>query len=593
MKAKGDVAGLVKALGYRKDAKVREAAAEALGDLGDARAVEYLRSRCFDDHQAVRVQAVRALGNMHDASAVDPLIDVLSQAVLIDPDPPVAAAAAEALERLVDARAVEPLIQALGYSPGERSPAGDAHRDFVRRTAQALLVQIGTPAVKPLIDALRSGEPWGRFTRSGACIESDEKRAVERAACEALGRIGGVRATKWLVSQLSGGYAEFVVEALVEIGRPAIRPILAAVQAEAPLGHERYAEVLTRLGWEPGDDDAWYWVATGEYGRAVSLGAAAVGPLLSQAAFSFGTAAHEALVALGGSAVEPLTVALPDRHAAEALGEIGDPRAVEPLIAALQEDGDHRAAVVTALGKLGDPRAVEALISQLWTDSAEQRRAAATALLTIGPPAVEPLVTALRGHRTAADALGLRGVGPAVRETGVRTDTLSFVLAELKSASELYTVPEDSRELCADADREFYDQMRQVGYGAGAAANVLDKLGCKPDRGEAGAWYWVVRGEYERAGSLGAVAVEPLLAAWEDLNRTEEVVETWDYREELYREELGISTVTARPRVMEELRREQRAVAEALQMLADQQDLTPAQRKRLEAWDAGHESVKA
>lgn len=42
LKAKSDVKGLIKAVGYTKDAQVRQHAAEALGDIGDERAIEPL-----------------------------------------------------------------------------------------------------------------------------------------------------------------------------------------------------------------------------------------------------------------------------------------------------------------------------------------------------------------------------------------------------------------------------------------------------------------------------------------------------------------------------------------------------------------------
>jgi HEAT repeat protein len=42
LKAKRDVEGLVKALGYRSELYVRVFAAEALGEIGDVRAVESL-----------------------------------------------------------------------------------------------------------------------------------------------------------------------------------------------------------------------------------------------------------------------------------------------------------------------------------------------------------------------------------------------------------------------------------------------------------------------------------------------------------------------------------------------------------------------
>ena len=65
-------------------------------------------------------------------------------------------------------------------------------------------------------------------------------------------------------------------------------------------------------------------------------------------------------------AVEPLIAALKDNtwkvriNAMEALGKIGDQRAVEPLIAALK-DTDVRGIAAGVLGKIGDQRAVEPL----------------------------------------------------------------------------------------------------------------------------------------------------------------------------------------------------------------------------------------
>tara|TARA_B000000460_G_C21378590_1_gene332805 strand:+ start:406 stop:630 length:225 start_codon:yes stop_codon:yes gene_type:complete len=47
-------------------------------------------------------------------------------------------------------------------------------------------------------------------------------------------------------------------------------------------------------------------------------------------------------------------------HAAEALGKIGDERAVEPLIEALNDEEGHvRRGAAVALGRLGYERAVE------------------------------------------------------------------------------------------------------------------------------------------------------------------------------------------------------------------------------------------
>ena len=54
------------------------------------------------------------------------------------------------------------------------------------------------------------------------------------------------------------------------------------------------------------------------------------------------------------------------RDACERLGEIGDPRAVDALIFALQDGvGAVRFAAAGALGKLGDPIAIPALLTLL------------------------------------------------------------------------------------------------------------------------------------------------------------------------------------------------------------------------------------
>lgn len=89
--------------------------------------------------------------------------------------------------------------------------------------------------------------------------------------------------------------------------------------------------------------------------------------------------------------------------AAYSLGEIGDRRAVEPLIAQLQNTDPHlRRIAARALGKIGDPRAVPYL-ARLVLDQQQPlyvRWDAATALGMIGDPrALEPLGQVARGEK--------------------------------------------------------------------------------------------------------------------------------------------------------------------------------------------------
>ncbi len=88
MKAKRDVKGLIKALGYQKDGSVRKAAAQALVDTGDA------------------MSATWALREMRDAQAMEPLTIFLK-----DKNSDVRVAAAQALDRL-------------GWQPGKDQSTG-------------------------------------------------------------------------------------------------------------------------------------------------------------------------------------------------------------------------------------------------------------------------------------------------------------------------------------------------------------------------------------------------------------------------------------------------------------------------------------
>ena len=115
-------------------------------------------------------------------------------------------------------------------------------------------------------------------------------------------------------------------------------------------------------------------------------------------------AAAQALVEIGAPAVVLLVHALKVDDfnsrwmAARALGEIKDPRAVEPLIIALK-DGDYRVGegAAEALGKIKDPRAVAPLIDALKDGKWSVPEKAAVALGEIADPrAVEPLMAALK-----------------------------------------------------------------------------------------------------------------------------------------------------------------------------------------------------
>ena len=110
--------------------------------------------------------------------------------------------------------------------------------------------------------------------------------------------------------------------------------------------------------------------------------------------------------------------------AARALGEIGDERAVDPLVARLKNRDERRSVVIAvsdALARIGDPRAFDPLVSLLPRDYA------ARALAALGDKrAVEPLLRAMAETEhaddriAAADALSALGWMPARDMDGAR-----------------------------------------------------------------------------------------------------------------------------------------------------------------------------
>ncbi|MEO3922395.1 HEAT repeat domain-containing protein [Micromonosporaceae bacterium B7E4] len=95
-------------------------------------------------------------------------------------------------------------------------------------------------------------------------------------------------------------------------------------------------------------------------------------------------------------AVQPLIDLLDDpaltEQAARALGHIGDPRAVEPLMSLAQQTRGAADTAVIALGNIGDPRAIDVLLKRLADPADLTLNTVARALGKLGDPrAVEPM----------------------------------------------------------------------------------------------------------------------------------------------------------------------------------------------------------
>ncbi|MET0624592.1 MAG: HEAT repeat domain-containing protein, partial [Pyrinomonadaceae bacterium] len=135
-----------------------------------------------------------------------------------------------------------------------------------------------------------------------------------------------------------------------------------------------------------------------------------------------GEAATQALIAIGGPAVEPLIEALKDKHpqarknAAWALTEIRDDRAADALVRALgDETWQVRAFAAMGLGELRSEQVVGPLVAAFESEKNPQVRwyAAASLGQFRDPRVVEPLIAALRDGEPRVRAYAAASLGQA------------------------------------------------------------------------------------------------------------------------------------------------------------------------------------
>ena len=223
----------------------------------------------------------------------------------------------------------------------------------VRKNGAKALGEIGEPAVEQLINALK-----------------DEKWRVRWQAAETLGEISDVRAIKPLINTLNdenNGVRSNSIIALVKIGEPTVELLINALK-----------------------DKEWRvrWQAAETLGEIRDL--RAIKPLINTLNDENNGVRSNSIIALvkiGEPTVELLINVLTDKEgqirgqAAETLGEIGDLRAVIPLISTLKDENPWvRMTAVNALGNIGDARAVEPLQNVLNDENYDVQMTAAIAI---------------------------------------------------------------------------------------------------------------------------------------------------------------------------------------------------------------------
>lgn len=395
--------------------QTRAEAAASLQASNQMGGVPALIKSLDDEHPQVRLAVVQALGALRHAACAEPLgaalaaiarrpkemrsgaesaeYEAIANALgslggaavatllrLLDSDDREARRwAAQALGLTRDAQAIPPLVRHLEDSRSE-----------ARKAAALALGAIGQPqAIDPLIKVLRTRDPETRRAAALAlgmigseqavdaltAVSEDPNEPVQLAVVEAFGRIGGLRAGAGL-------------RTIMDSGKKNVR--------------EAAAAALDFMKFEPAnaEERAAVAVMKGDFPQAAAENAAALPALTA---------------ALGSRDVRRRA------GAAEALGEIRAPGAVDVLVRAM---GDHDATVqdaaVKSLVRVGSG-AVDPLLSMLSHHDPTVRRLSALALGQIGSPrAVHGLAGVVEANRMVSneDLDMLEGIEAAAAALG-------------------------------------------------------------------------------------------------------------------------------------------------------------------------------
>ena len=398
------------------DSRVREQAAVTLGELNAAStdpryepaedpetALPVLRLAMKDTSANVRCAVIEALASIRSQDDATSIAQALR-----DPDATVVLAAAKALSDLPDESATPTLIEI--YQNQRNSSE-------LRNQAFQTLTQLCDPsATQILLQGLET--PAGiDFSAAQGLVCTLEKKP-DPSVFEAL-REAEEHATDMVTH-------ENLIRALGDTKNPAALPVLEriarshhpslaprATEALGTLGDRRAFPVLTELLHDSNGNirtaAALAFTGFSDFAAPPELLAA-----LTETDYGGRRYVYDALVSSHDpKAIDAIIAQLPDRMAIYSLGKLHDPRAFSPLLAILQNPAnttDIRAAVISTFGEQGDVRAVEPLIAALNEDNYTLTQSATFALTKLKDKrAIEPLRRArsrwASGHRQNAQSI--------------------------------------------------------------------------------------------------------------------------------------------------------------------------------------------
>ena len=363
----------------------REAAQASLDDVvasKDPRIVDLIIEHFDDLKGPLQARAIRALGEIAETESFPFLLKLL-----LRKEEAIVTSALLALGLLADSRAVVPVLTLAQVIPEQRIRAVDC------------LVRMGTAAVPELIRIVRDSddislqftavETLGRIKAKDAAepLAGLLKKAVGPMQCataEALGQIADPRASAALV-QLLGSTD------------PNVR--VNAIAALEQMPQKRLAKPLQRLLADGEREVRLHAIRTLGQCEDPSVAPQLI-PFLNDSDEDLQLAAAEATGRLGDSSAVPKLIELMEQATAsdldaprlqkiiDTLRRLRDGRAVLPLLELLTHKNHRvRARAAEALGQIGDPAALQPLSELLFRDQMESVQAsAAKALGDLGDP---------------------------------------------------------------------------------------------------------------------------------------------------------------------------------------------------------------
>lgn len=366
---------------------------QQLENAATAHHIAPLLAALRDLDEGVRTRAAELLGDSQDERAVEPLIDALH-----DPSGQVWRQVIIALGKLGDERAITPLLEASKYTSRFMTTCCDyGNNDYQGWYAQMALEAIGRISVERLLGILQNGQLNDQIYAAQACGNLQNPAAVtplldalqhsansvRAAAAEALGRFRGDDVVQSLIKALDNTDNDVRRHVILALGRTgdarATEALVVALSDENPFVRLAATQALGQIGDSRAIPALMGQLDSLETRRAAAEAIGrindpvAVQPLLmrlGQSPDPEWAYASKALAAMGSTAIEEAFEALHSddedirRGAVWFLGHSDDPRAVSPLIAALEDLATRHYAIV-GLGVLRAEEAIKVLVPHL------------------------------------------------------------------------------------------------------------------------------------------------------------------------------------------------------------------------------------